>query len=1280
MAYGGTLKPLGLTVNIDSSSLVNFTKMLKSLNQDRGLEKYWKTSEELIQDAIVAYEKFTKVASNDNATELLKVVNALKAIENTNLSGLSNVLPNFENMAKGINKALSQIDLNEAFSADSFKEAFASFDMLKAADVDMEKLFSRFKNSSEVNELRNVIENLNDELLKTRNNLEGVISEKENIQREFNNLADNSGFSELKSQIVDLEDEIRAMKISAEKEFTDFLKANGFQGYDITNNNMFSEYFDGINNGYLSANEAIAKFRLEHNDLLKSMFKESGDNLGIERLQEFANKLDEVFKKTEEISKNITNIMTNGVISKASANMLEQDIVPESYEDTFRKMSEGSSNLSSTLDVLVKIINETTGASTNMNDMYSSIAHVFSAIKDVSSIELDNLSALYGVVSSLSKLNDLKIDKTPLENLAVALERLVKIENPTALNTISNVNLNRFNELKVSKASLNNLAEYLPKIASVNYRDLIELTNLDFSKLSENLTINKSAIQSLIEFTNGLKESDVAKQFVDNNKNVDSSAEESSKSIKTEAELMESIAKNATTAANAKREFANANKDVKKSADDSIPSLNNESKAMDNVNRSKGGKKKDSKTDTSNTELQKKKYDELSSAIDRLAVIKVRSAKGSALHNDISEAEKLLGIIQEIKKSGVISDDAINKSNQKLAQLGTRLVDILQQNSQKYLNDIDKLFKKYETGFSKLSNVSDSDRYKEELKSYKHLLEVYKEVREEISNIPVVSSYSKDEFSTIVELITLTSNRLKGISDAETKEQKVNYDELCDKLGRYEKIRKRIAGGKALEGDSEEADKLLKRILELNKSGVISDDNLKKSTQRLRSLGNELADSLKKRTSEFFDEIDKKIKSYESKQSSYDSKKSLFKEDNEDKQNYSSNFDNFSKGLTKLKSEYSDKNNFTFITNEIENNINGLIDSLDKSSKELDATLSSKADNQKEKYKQLNEELKKYEKLLKDIAHGNSLDGDSKEAERLLGIIQDLSKEDIISDEAIENVRKRFKNLSDEIYRIFSVNSKKYEESLEKYKNQKPNEEFRSPEYKTAINSYSEAIDNLKIKIKEISELPIISKDEVLNIIEFEKAVKNAETKIKSFSAVDKGLNLQSASKTINDINKYLNTNTNISKQAKSLLRAYIEMLENGNYQNLATISNGFRDIQIAERDAHREGKKFFDIIKDKYTYGFAAQFAGYFLSVSDFMRYASQGFSVIREFDTALTELKKVSDETNHSLENFQKHSFAIANSVGTTATQLQQSTADYMRLGRPQQKLWTAPLCGNI
>ena len=59
------------------------------------------------------------------------------------------------------------------------------------------------------------------------------------------------------------------------------------------------------------------------------------------------------------------------------------------------------------------------------------------------------------------------------------------------------------------------------------------------------------------------------------------------------------------------------------------------------------------------------------------------------------------------------------------------------------------------------------------------------------------------------------------------------------------------------------------------------------------------------------------------------------------------------------------------------------------------------------------------------------------------------------------------------------------------------------------------------------------------------------------------------------------------------------------------------------------------------------------------------RGFAIVRELDTALTEMRKVSDETVDSLKNFQKESFNIAKSVGATAATIQNSTADFMRLG---------------
>lgn len=64
------------------------------------------------------------------------------------------------------------------------------------------------------------------------------------------------------------------------------------------------------------------------------------------------------------------------------------------------------------------------------------------------------------------------------------------------------------------------------------------------------------------------------------------------------------------------------------------------------------------------------------------------------------------------------------------------------------------------------------------------------------------------------------------------------------------------------------------------------------------------------------------------------------------------------------------------------------------------------------------------------------------------------------------------------------------------------------------------------------------------------------------------------------------------------------------------------------------------------------------------------RGFTIIRELDTALTEMRKVSDETVTSLKNFQRASFDIAESVGTTAQAIQNSTANFLRLGYTLQE----------
>ena len=89
-----------------------------------------------------------------------------------------------------------------------------------------------------------------------------------------------------------------------------------------------------------------------------------------------------------------------------------------------------------------------------------------------------------------------------------------------------------------------------------------------------------------------------------------------------------------------------------------------------------------------------------------------------------------------------------------------------------------------------------------------------------------------------------------------------------------------------------------------------------------------------------------------------------------------------------------------------------------------------------------------------------------------------------------------------------------------------------------------------------------------------------------------------------------------------------------------------------------------FDAIKEKAWYGVASAIGTYF-GFNDLIRYGKEGVSIVRQLDTALTEMRKVSNESVQSLKKYQDTTFDTADAVGTTAKQIQNSTADWMRLG---------------
>ena len=106
-----------------------------------------------------------------------------------------------------------------------------------------------------------------------------------------------------------------------------------------------------------------------------------------------------------------------------------------------------------------------------------------------------------------------------------------------------------------------------------------------------------------------------------------------------------------------------------------------------------------------------------------------------------------------------------------------------------------------------------------------------------------------------------------------------------------------------------------------------------------------------------------------------------------------------------------------------------------------------------------------------------------------------------------------------------------------------------------------------------------------------------------------------------------------------------------------------------ASQDAATTSK--FDTFGDKLKkkFGDLGTYLASFASFYEIINVIKQGFNVIKELDTQLTEMQKVSNESLSNLQAYAKNSFDIASQIGSTGAELQASTADYMRLGKSLQ-----------
>lgn len=452
-----------VVVNINGEEkLRSFADTLDKISNNKNLQKYWKTEQELINATTDAYDNFQKKASKDNATELIKVTNALKAVSNTDLS---NILPDFDKISKAMAEAQKLVgNIDSAFSVKGFKEAFESFETLKAYSEDIEKIFSHFSVSSDVSELQNTVRVLESEVEKLTRKLTSARNINEELRNEFENYKTGSGLADTLDELDNLKYEVSNLREQAEETFNQFLKLNNItkDGYDregFYNDNRFKEYFQNIQSGYWSASVAIQQFKQEYSYLLDDNFKSNNDTFGLEQLQAFSNKLDSIFRQVEETSTKINDIISNGVITKSVENLSMDSSLSDSQRSLFGNLLQDEESLKSITALFQKLVeesNKTSKVDLFNDEQLQKVLSIFDKIEN-------HLSSLRSIISDVGDGEEF----SPLLKTINDVQKVVS--NLEA--TVSKIKLNVNIETKGSDEQLLAKIEQRKQVLLNAYRD-----------------------------------------------------------------------------------------------------------------------------------------------------------------------------------------------------------------------------------------------------------------------------------------------------------------------------------------------------------------------------------------------------------------------------------------------------------------------------------------------------------------------------------------------------------------------------------------------------------------------------------------------------------------------------------------------------------------------------------------------------------------------------------------------------------------------------------------
>lgn len=333
-----------------------------------------------------------------------------------------------------------------------------------------------------------------------------------------------------------------------------------------------------------------------------------------------------------------------------------------------------------------------------------------------------------------------------------------------------------------------------------------------------------------------------------------------------------------------------------------------------------------------------------------------------------------------------------------------------------------------------------------------------------------------------------------------------------------------------------------------------------------------------------------------------------------------------------------------------------------------------KVDKLGEAYKEITKSIKDYIKLAKLKASGIDLTPDQLEQYQILKTRINAAREGVDAyASAVDGANAHQIKFKNQLKAINKSEGIKYIETLQK----KLDGLISKKDNKTP--AYLSYIDILTKDISKLSEkLPLDFTDEnalsEFNV-EFEKILQNMDDhNSKEFNPV-KTLDVQTMSA---NFETWVTNNSAALKQfgdqIEEIRRSFGNIVSEADKEK---VKMAIAELRAEVNKTGAAGRSMFDIWKRKAK-SFIA-YLGTYVGFQDILQKLREGFDIAVTYDTQLTEMKKVSDETMASLKEFQRASFELGNTVGTTGAQIQASTADFMRLGESLDEAAQSALDAN-